>query len=277
MQPKYTHNKSNIIKVTEEAKRKSRQRLIGSIILLFIALIILLNVTAKVKPIPINPDIVEIKNSTASAPLQTQTVGNMATNSNQIEAPASAPISQENSLKINASANIPVSNPTISNKINASADNSNNFKAAVVVKNTQALPLQGEIVKPKITTAPPIAATAVNKNNEKVKAKKNNPADILNGIDDHENDSLIDQATAKNNTQLKNNSYIQLAALSNEDRANQIQQTLSSHGIQTTIQPLKTANGTLYRLRAGPFKRQDAEVKLQKIIAAGYSGIITSK
>ena len=61
MQPKYTHNKSNIIKITEDAKRKSRHRLIGSIVLLFFALIVLLNVTAKVKPIPINPDVVEIK------------------------------------------------------------------------------------------------------------------------------------------------------------------------------------------------------------------------
>ncbi|MCE3268906.1 MAG: hypothetical protein K0R49_1158, partial [Burkholderiales bacterium] len=49
------NNTSNLIKQTESAKKKARRRLIGSIFLLFTALIILLNVTKKVKPIPVNP------------------------------------------------------------------------------------------------------------------------------------------------------------------------------------------------------------------------------
>ncbi len=43
-------NTSQIIKQTLQAKKKSRQRLIGSIFLLFIALIILLSITSKIKP-----------------------------------------------------------------------------------------------------------------------------------------------------------------------------------------------------------------------------------
>ncbi|MBY0379192.1 MAG: SPOR domain-containing protein [Burkholderiales bacterium] len=55
-------NKSHILRTTEEAKRKSRHKLMGSIFLLLIALIILLNVTSKVKPIPVNPKTIEIQN-----------------------------------------------------------------------------------------------------------------------------------------------------------------------------------------------------------------------
>jgi hypothetical protein len=59
-QPK---NKSHLIRVTEEAKRKSRHRLMGSIFLLLVALVVLLNVTSKVKPIPLKPQNIEIKNT----------------------------------------------------------------------------------------------------------------------------------------------------------------------------------------------------------------------
>lgn len=60
-------NTSNLIKQSESAKKKARRRLIGSIFMLLTALIILLNVTTKVKPIPVDPKVIEISNNASAA------------------------------------------------------------------------------------------------------------------------------------------------------------------------------------------------------------------
>ena len=211
MQPKYTHNKSSIIKITEDAKRKSRQRLIGSIVLLFFALVVLLNVTAKVKPILINPEVIEIKNS--SGP--TLTLKNSRAASQPVIAVASAPITA--------------------------------FKAVVSSMPKAAKPLLPHV---------------------KAKIKAIDPADILNGTD---TDLNIDIEVP----QVANHSYLQFGALSSTAKASQLQQLLASNGIKASVTPIATANGTLYRLRAGPFSHSDAENKLAQMSSAGYNGIIT--
>jgi DedD protein len=276
MQPKYTHNKSNIIKITEDAKRKSRHRLIGSIVLLFFALVVLLNVTAKVKPIPINPEVVEIKND-ASA-----TLANANHN-------ASAPLATTTnaSAPVTSSATIAAIKPsestlnTVTTVAAAPTNSGNGFKAGVVsTENKHSLPLQGTISQTPQTTKS--VDLAPEKPKAKVKKAAVNPADILDAIGD--SPSNDDTAAAPAPTpKVKNNatsstgksSYIQFAALSSEDKAQALQQTLAAHGINATIKPIQTAKGTLYRLRAGPFDRSSAEQKLQSISGEGYSGIVT--
>lgn len=271
MQPKYTHNKSNIIKITEDAKRKSRHRLIGSIVLLFFALVVLLNVTAKVKPIPINPEVVEIKND-ASATL--------AANANHN---ASAPLIASNTSAPIASAAIaaikPVESTPNTNVIAAPANSGNGFKAGVVsTENKHSLPLQGTISQTPQTTKS--VDLAPEKPKAKVKKAAVNPADILDAVGDSpssDDTSAAPAPKAKNSatSSTGKSSYIQFAALSSEDKAQALQQTLAAHGINATIKPIQTAKGTLYRLRAGPFDRSSAEQKLQSISGEGYSGIVT--
>lgn len=276
MQPKYTHNKSNIIKITEDAKRKSRHRLIGSIVLLFFALVVLLNVTAKVKPIPINPEVVEIKNDAsatlananhnASAPLTTMTN-------------ASAPVASSATI-----AAIKPSESTLNTATTvaaAPANSGNGFKAGVVsTENKHSLPLQGTISQTPQTTKS--VDLAPEKPKAKVKKAAVNPADILDAIGDSPSNDNTAAAPApapkvKNNatSSTGKSSYIQFAALSSQDKAQALQQTLAAHGINATIKPIQTAKGTLYRLRAGPFDRSSAEQKLQSISGEGYSGIVT--
>ncbi len=262
MQPKYTHNKSNIIKITEEAKRKSRQRLIGSIILLGFALFILLNVTAKVKPIAINPDVVEIKNKAASGTNGTTLMvkNNASASVINASAPVATPVNNESVDQIAA---IAASTPVSSKK---SASQGTGYKAGVVNKNnTGVTQNQNTTETPAVVKTP--SSTPVKK--PKPKAKPSNPEDILNG--------LVDNAATKNSKQNQGigKSYIQFAALKNQNKADQLQQVLANKGINASVQEVETDNGTLYRLRAGPFSREDAVQKLQQITGQGYSGIVT--
>jgi cell division septation protein DedD len=73
----------------------------------------------------------------------------------------------------------------------------------------------------------------------------------------------------------KGSSYIQFAALSSEENANQLKQKLASIGVSATIKQIHTQKGTLYRLRAGPFSKETAENKLHQVKSNGLSGIIT--
>ena len=54
MEPNFPDkNKSHLIRLTDVQKKKARRRLIGSLFLLLIALIILLNVTSRVTPVEV--------------------------------------------------------------------------------------------------------------------------------------------------------------------------------------------------------------------------------
>lgn len=261
MQPKYTHNKSNIIKLTEEAKRKSRHRLIGSILLLFIALLILLNVTAKVKPIPINPEIVEVNNGIAKT-AESINSGHTLNLPNQLAHNSASGI-------ISAGSSAPLSLTTMT-KSTSSPSTQNGFKAGVVDQsqisahqdldsNAQNNDPDQQDRLPKPTPKP------------KIKSKPLNPANILDGLtDDPQHEISV-------TTLASGSSYIQFAALSSATKAHKLQQILMTHGISTMVQAIQTPKGTLYRLRAGPYDKETAADKLQQMLDLGYTGIITGK
>ncbi len=258
-QPKYTHNKSNLIKLTEEAKRKSRRRLIGSIFLLFIALLILLNITAKVKPIPINPEIVEIKNS--------KVIESISKNS------ASSALSATNTRPESASS---VRGAMPEESAHASLSPSSTTASAPLAAEINQQ-IQAESHTPPETPETPERLSKAKQNKPaKSSAKKTiheaapelNPADILDGVENS-------HTAAKAN--LNKSSYLQFAALSSKTKAYDLQQALNEHGINASVQEITTQHGTLYRLRAGPFSRDTAQQKLQQMSNAGYNGIVTGK
>lgn len=262
MQPKYTHNKSNIIKITEEAKRKSRQRLIGSIILLGFALFVLLNVTAKVKPIAINPDVVEIKNKAASGTNSTTLMVKNNASANVSNASAPAVSTQPQNESTDQIAAIAASTPVSTKK---SASQGTGYKAGVVNRNNSDSTTQNQ----DTATTPAVVKKSSSTPAKKPKPKQSNPEDILNGLVDNSASQKVNQG------QGLGKSYIQFAALKNQNKADQLQQVLASKGINASVQEIETDNGTLYRLRAGPFSREDAVQKLQQITGQGYSGIVT--
>lgn len=267
MQPKYTHNPSNIIKATEEAKRKSRHRLIGSIVLLFFALIVLLNVTAKVKPIAINPNVVEIKNTQES---------NLAANAHSS---ASNPLTQASGVVVAKPTESALSSGVQSAENPAQILNQTNSVAVKPTTQTRQLPLQGTVSQATEQAQTAEIAPPVVTKPKKVKPIVVSPADILNDtgqVDNLSQQSSDEPTPAKvSATTVGGKSYVQFAALSSPEKAQQFQTILANHGINATIQPIKTEKGTLYRLRAGPFNRDLAVQKLQKMTNEGYSGIVT--
>lgn len=257
---KNTLNKSSTqIQKTIDDRRKSRRRVLGSIVLLCIALSALLNVTAHVKPIPINPEVVEIKDANASA-----AVANLKTNaSGTALATASAPLS----LNAESTKTTPTLAPALVST--PSTESNTGFKAGIVTNEKKNSSSIAVATKP---IAPVTPKAVVNK-----KPVLIDPAAILDDVTDSQAEPTITSPSPKTSPSAKTSgkAYIQFAALSTPEKAASLQQGLSSKGINASVEPITTSKGTLYRLRAGPFSRQDATAKLQQISADGYSGIIT--
>jgi DedD protein len=71
---------------------------------------------------------------------------------------------------------------------------------------------------------------------------------------------------------------VQLAAFAHKDNAKQLQQKLSSNGIRSYTEVLKTAHGEKTRVRAGPYENRDeAEKVLDQIKVLGLNGVVTPK
>lgn len=222
------NNTSNLIKQSELAKKKARRRLIGSIFLLFTALIILLNVTAKVKPIPVTPKVIEIGNASAAikASAPTKQLPN-----------ASAPITDA-SAPINASSPVAANSAITSPGENESPGSG--FRAGVINRGdgttSQTTPTEAVTVTPK----PLIITMNI--------GHKPTPEDILNGNVDSKSETIY---------------YIQIAASPNKSGLETIQHNLADKGIKSFVQ---NAKNNTYRLRAGPFRnKNDANDKLAQI------------
>jgi DedD protein len=70
---------------------------------------------------------------------------------------------------------------------------------------------------------------------------------------------------------------IQLAAFADVKAANGLAAKLKKAGFPGYIEPLKTKQGTVQRVRVGPYaSRADADAALAKLKAAGYSGAIAT-
>jgi cell division septation protein DedD len=274
MQKNNQPNKSTIIiQKAEEAKRKSRHRFIGSVALLIIALIILLNITSRIKPVPINPEVVEIKNSSsapviASAPITNHSIAS------QVKIDSSKVTSSTVEEKISASKNI------AQHKVTVIHDQLANNQVHKQELNINEKPVHQQHIESS-------HQHKANKVTHLDQAKINNsaidlnPEDILNGISDNSSTKTgiitkdkADKAPTNNSSNI---SYIQFAALSSEEKALKLQQDLSNHGVNAQIKPIQTEKGLLYRLRAGPFNHEQAIEKLKAINNAGYTGIITGK
>jgi len=230
-------NKSQVLRLTEQAKRKSRHRLMGSIFLLLVAILVLLNVSSKVKPVPITPEKIDIQ-STSIAKTDIHTTAS-AVASVAKATTASAVIANN---KISASAPSVVA---ASQVVTAVAESRITNNPATTANNAPSVVATD--------TAQPAAATtkvATNFNArivvEKAKtAHKPTPEEILNGAEYHHSE------TSK--------FYVQLITLKDKNKITALQHTLAQKGIKTFIQPVKFAdNSVSYRLRSGPYTSHDS-------------------
>ena len=245
-------NTSQIIKQTLQAKKKSRQRLIGSIFLLFIALIILLSITSKIKPNN-EPIRVVLKNSPSE--------------SNPIIVVGQNDFNKINTIEsIQIMESTPTSTPNIT--VTTVVESQTHDKTIVISNNTESLnsippKYQAHIISRDGKKEPKPIITQEQNN-------KPNPMDILNDI-------VTTPTKAKSLTRTDSKTYIQLAAASHKENITNLQNELNGKGIHTFIQEINTPKGTMYRLRVGPFNnRIDAEHKLAELNKQGQSAIITS-
>ncbi len=160
-------NTSNLIKQTEQAKKKARRKLIGSIFMLFTALIILLNVTTKEKPIPINPKIIEIS-SNAQNPARTNASAPHA------ELAASGAIAASSPIK---------STPALATISTASAPQGVGFRGGVLSRDNKKTAPSATLTPLTDVTPPPAneTITASPKIISLTTGSKPTPEDILNG------------------------------------------------------------------------------------------------
>ncbi|MFN7094400.1 MAG: SPOR domain-containing protein, partial [Burkholderiales bacterium] len=223
-------NKSSLIRLTEEAKKKARRSLIGSIFMLLVALVILLNVTARVKPIPVIPKTIEVKNNAsnvlANKPLAASEVTAASANSASITATSNVTQITSSSPTLTASA------ATKSVITNVEPTNNSGFKAGVISQDS---PAKIQASHPSKTFRPQIVSETI--------THKPTPEDILNG--------KVGASTIKHY-------FIQLLATSDQTKLAKIKQDLAHQGITTATQAVTTENGTLYRLRIGPFTNPEA-------------------
>lgn len=274
MRPNFNHNQqknSQQIQMHIAQKAKSRNRVIGSVVILLCTLAILLNVTSNVKQINISPSVVEIKTTAIAS-----------------EVISSAPIAVINQNSIDIIINEVTDDGANSRHDTQQTESNEGFKAGVISKTTKsndviATENNNQTVTSINKTAEvhndkPVKTVANTNNKQPTKLatttkKPSNPEDILDGIADGL--SPKPQKTAKPTSNSGGKSYIQFAALSSEVNANKLKQELISQGVNASIKQIETPKGVLYRLRAGPFSSEEAQSKLQQIKANGYSGMIT--
>ena len=230
MQPNFSNRNtsSNLIKSSAAAGKKARRRLIGSVFMLLVALIILLNVTAKTKPIPVNPQIIEIKRSASDA-----AVASHKTASSIVASNVSSSISntnQNSSAAVGLIASQPIASQTESTAVISTAAQTKNNNESTT-----------EIIKLDIT--PKILSETT--------GAKLSPEDILNGKTSHSPTNIY---------------FIQLVASKNKQNITNIKTQLDKKGVRSFIQPIKTDNGLIYRLRVGPFKSKNlADKRLKEL------------
>jgi DedD protein len=71
---------------------------------------------------------------------------------------------------------------------------------------------------------------------------------------------------------------IQVAALANADNAKQLQDKLAASGVKAYTDTVKGANGTLTRVRVGPFgSREEADKALARVKKLGVDGKVVPK
>ena len=226
-------NKKNTLKSSLHMRAKAKRRLIGSIVLLLLALWVLFKVSSNIKSIPINSNIIEVRNTnptpvpavqptpqpttTTIIKPKTEIAGNNPSNVDNKPQSSSTEVTNLNKIASNTVA----SNPVVSKTQNKTPD------MMMTLKD----------LKPRITT-------------DEIRSNPS-PEDILNGNTENNVNKIY---------------YLQLIGLQDKKQILNLQNLLTQHGYNTSIQTIITPTTKVYRLRMGPYNNQnEANNYLNKI------------
>jgi DedD protein len=250
-----------------DLKRQARRRLIGSVVLLSIALMVLWNVVSNHKPQEPNRDIFIQK----------------------------TPDAQNTDLSKMEEA--------IPNLMQEIAENTDSSVASQSQVGSHDLPKGNtfrNVDQPKSTLpAAPVLGSGVSsdykKNIQRQESinsmpdgktlKKVNPKDILEGrfdpdvSDDPPLNSSMQVSKKNPNEKLKNKKWIiQLAALSDEKKIEFLRLRLNEMGVPSHFSHVETSKGKMTRIRVGPFSnKKDADAMISRLNQQSLSGIMISE
>ena len=263
-QPLLRKPKSHLMQLTDIARKKARRRLLGSICLLIFALLLLLNVTSRMKPDHVTPTTVEINSTARVNPALNTTITESTVipkiiasepqtspSANSV-ATTTAAVNSVHSKAASAPANIIKDSSQQleqSGTIVPHAPNTQTSAAHAAIKNTTS-----EELTPDDTADEALPKFAPRITSETTKAHaKLSPMDILNGA-------------SEENTPVNKKFFVQLTSSSNKDRIIKLQKALAHREIHTSIQKVTRQNDVVYRLRLGPFSSQEkADAHLEEL------------
>jgi DedD protein len=217
----------------DELKRRSRRRLVGSIAL-FLAAIIIVPALVENEPVQTSSDVELVVPERPSA----ETPVSIAKTPEQpkIEAPQAA---QEQAVAI-----APVA-PAV--------------ESPPVVPEPQSEPEPKAEPKPELKVESKTQAKVEPKPEPKVEPKPQTK------VETRPEDPIAAFAKAEVY-------WVQVAAVSDKGRAETLGKELSGKGFPAKVEPARTGNGTVYRVRVGPVSGQaKADETKAKLAAAGYS------
>ncbi|WP_445990323.1 SPOR domain-containing protein [Chromobacterium haemolyticum] len=244
-------------------RKRARRRLVGAVVLVTVATVVLWNVVGRLPEQQMKPESIEVLGAGASAPA-----------ANHAEAPAGTvpPPAQP------ASAALAEVSPASKPGATELAANLSSMTPAMPA--VQPAPAIKPEPKPEVKAEPKAEAKPEHKKPEikldEKPARKPDPAAILEG----RFDSLDKPAAKKEEPSAKSEgkSVIQLAALSDPEKADALKSKLSSIGVSAHFSKVQTSKGEVTRVRVGPFNsRAEAQATLQKLAKAGVNGIIVTK
>lgn len=227
MQQKITQKyKSSLIQNTTDAKTKAKRKLIGSVTLLLFALVVLLNVTSKIKPIPVSPQIISFKQQKKDVIKASNTIVKPTTYNNTIA--TTAPKDVNTNILRPSAANITTANTNLNNP---------NPQKQDIKEQTERTNVNKLYFKPRLVTS------SITKNP--------GPEDILNG-----------ETSPITVTRY----YVHIATSSDKNVLKLLQDELLEYDIATKLQQINAPDKIIYRLRAGPFSaKQSATDTLQNL------------
>jgi DedD protein len=218
-------------------RKRARRRLVGALVMVMIATVVLWKVVGRVQEEPMKPESVLIVGVASSGTLS--------------RAPASAGAVQSPPADAShpAATALPESLSTLSQPVASQ-------------------PVASAPAKRKPAVVPAKAggqATAPHK-------KAVDPAAILEGRAEGG-----DAAPTHESTVPGDKVVIQLAALSDQTKADALKTRLNDLGVQARFSKVSTSKGDVTRVRVGPFaNRQEADAVLKKLARSGVTGIIVS-
>lgn len=271
-------------------RKRARRRLVGAVVLVTIATVVLWNVVGRLPEQQMKPESIEVLGASAPA-------------ASHADASAGAavlpPMAQAASAPQAASAGLAEARPSAKPGATELAANLSTMTPAAPA--VQPAPAVKAEAKPEVKPEPKPEAKTEAKTETKPKAehkpepkpakpehkkpdikleekpaRKPDPAAILEG----RFDSLDKPAAKKEEPAAKaeGKSVIQLAALSDPDKADALKSKLSAIGVTAHFSKVQTSKGEVTRVRVGPFNsRAEAQATLQKLAKAGVNGIIVTK